>query len=42
MKVGEIMTPDVEVAAPDDTVETAARMMSDTGAGVCLYAMVSV
>jgi CBS domain-containing protein len=34
MKVSEIMTPDVEVAAPDDTVETAARMMSDTGAGV--------
>jgi CBS domain-containing protein len=33
MKVSEIMTPDVEVAGPDDTVETAARMMSDTGAG---------
>lgn len=34
MKVKEIMTLDVEVAAPDDTVLTAAKMMADTGAGV--------
>lgn len=33
MKVGEVMTRDVEIAAPDDTVQTAARMMADTGAG---------
>jgi CBS domain-containing protein len=34
MKVSEIMTLDVEVTSPDDSVETAAKMMSDTGAGV--------
>ncbi|HZT89305.1 MAG TPA: CBS domain-containing protein [Stellaceae bacterium] len=34
MKIKEIMTPDVEVAAPDDTVRTAAQLMADTGAGV--------
>jgi CBS domain-containing protein len=33
MKVSEVMTRDVEIAAPDDTVQTAARMMADTGAG---------
>ena len=33
MKVGEVMTPDVELAAPDDTVQTAAKLMADSGAG---------
>lgn len=33
MKVSEIMTPDVEVARPDDTLETAAELMRDTDAG---------
>jgi CBS domain-containing protein len=34
MKVGEIMTPDVEIAAPEDTIQTAAQMMADSGIGV--------
>ena len=34
MRVAEIMTPDVEVAAPDDWVQTAAALMRDNGAGV--------
>lgn len=34
MKIREIMTLDVETAAPDDTVRTAAQLMADTGAGV--------
>ena len=34
MQVKEIMTPDVEVARPDDTLETAARMMADLDVGV--------
>ncbi|HWB48002.1 MAG TPA: CBS domain-containing protein [Stellaceae bacterium] len=34
MKVSDIMTVDVEVTAPDDTVRTAAQLMADTGAGV--------
>jgi hypothetical protein len=29
MKVSEIMTLDVETAAPEDTVQTAAQMMAD-------------
>jgi CBS domain-containing protein len=33
MKVGEVMTADVELAAPDDTVQTAAKLMADSGAG---------
>ncbi len=33
MKVDEVMTPDVEIAAPDDTVQTAAKLMADSGAG---------
>jgi CBS domain-containing protein len=33
MKVGDVMTPDVEMAAPDDTVQTAAKLMADSGAG---------
>ena len=34
MQVKEIMTPDVEVARPDDTLETVARMMADLDVGV--------
>jgi CBS domain-containing protein len=34
MQVKEIMTPDVEVAHPDDTLETVARMMADLDVGV--------
>jgi CBS domain-containing protein len=34
MKVGEIMTRDVETAAPSDTIQTAAKMMSDLDVGV--------
>ena len=34
MKVGELMTPDVEVIKPDDTLHTAAKMMADLDAGV--------
>jgi CBS domain-containing protein len=34
MKIGELMTPDVEVIRPDDTLHTAARMMADLDAGV--------
>jgi CBS domain len=34
MKVCQIMTPDVEVAAPDDRVQTAAGRMRDSEAGV--------
>lgn len=33
MKVGELMTPDVEIVAPDDTLHTAARMMADLDTG---------
>ena len=29
MKVGDLMTPDVEVVAPGDTLKTAARLMAD-------------
>ena len=34
MQIKEIMTPDVEVASPDDTLHTAARMMADLDVGV--------
>lgn len=34
MKVREIMTLDVDIAAPDDTIQTAALMMADGGVGV--------
>ena len=33
MKVSELMTPDVEIVAPDDTLHTAARMMADLDTG---------
>ena len=29
MKVGDLMTPDVEVVVPGDTLKTAARLMAD-------------
>jgi CBS domain-containing protein len=32
-KVSEVMTREVELAAPDDTIQTAAKTMADTGAG---------
>jgi CBS domain-containing protein len=31
MKVGDLMTPDLEVVAPDDTLKAAARLMADLG-----------
>ena len=34
MKIAELMTPDVEVIRPDDTLHTAARMMADLDAGI--------
>jgi CBS domain-containing protein len=34
MKISDVMTPDVEVVAPDDTLRTAAQMMADIDAGV--------
>ena len=34
MKIGELMTADVEVVSPDDTLHTAAKMMADLDAGV--------
>ncbi len=34
MKIAELMTQDVEAAQPDDTLETAARMMADLDVGV--------
>jgi len=34
VQIKEIMTPDVEVASPDDTLHTAARMMADLDVGV--------
>ena len=33
MKVSELMTPNVEIVAPDDTLHTAARMMADLDTG---------
>lgn len=34
MQVRELMTTDVEVIRPDDTLQTAARMMADLDAGI--------
>lgn len=34
MKIGELMTVDVEVIKPGDTLHTAAKMMADIDAGV--------
>jgi CBS domain-containing protein len=34
MKIGEIMTRDVEIARPDDTLQTAAALMADLDVGV--------
>ncbi|MBV9017896.1 MAG: CBS domain-containing protein [Alphaproteobacteria bacterium] len=34
MKIAELMTPDVEVIGPDDTLHTAAKMMADLDAGI--------
>jgi CBS domain-containing protein len=34
MKVGELMTQDVEVIRPDDSLQTAAKMMADLDAGI--------
>jgi len=34
VKIAELMTQDVEAAQPDDTLETAARMMADLDVGV--------
>lgn len=33
MKIHDVMTRDVEIASPDDTIETAARIMKDIGVG---------
>jgi CBS domain-containing protein len=33
MRIREVMTPDVEVASPDDTLETAAKMMGELDVG---------
>ena len=29
MKIRDVMTPDIEVVTPDDTLSTAARLMAD-------------
>jgi CBS domain-containing protein len=34
MKIAEVMTADVEIAAPDDSLHTAAKMMADLDIGV--------
>jgi CBS domain-containing protein len=34
MKVSEVMTPDIRIANPDQTVEQAARIMAEIDAGV--------
>jgi CBS domain-containing protein len=34
MKISEVMTPDVEVAGPDDTLRMTAQMMADIDTGV--------
>jgi len=34
MKIAELMTPDVEVIRPNDTLRTAAKMMADLDAGI--------
>jgi CBS domain-containing protein len=33
LKVGDVMTPDIEVVAPDDTLKTAARLMEELDSG---------
>ena len=33
MKISELMTPDVEIVQPDDTLHTAAKMMADLDTG---------
>ncbi len=33
MKIGDVMTPDVEVVNPDDTLRTAAELMADLDSG---------
>jgi CBS domain-containing protein len=33
MKVGEVMTPELDVVAPDDTLRTVARLMADLDSG---------
>src|SRR6185437_4061124 len=33
MKVSDVMSRDVELVSPDDTIQTAARIMKDIGAG---------
>ena len=33
MRVGDVMTRDVEVTSPDDTIQTAAQLMKDIGSG---------
>ncbi|MGE0258172.1 MAG: CBS domain-containing protein [Alphaproteobacteria bacterium] len=33
MKVSELMTPDVEIVQPNDTLQTAAKMMADLDTG---------
>jgi CBS domain-containing protein len=34
VQISEVMTRDVEIARPDDTIRTAAKMMADLGVGV--------
>src|ERR1051325_10685643 len=34
MQVRELMTPEVEIIRPDDTLQTAAKMMADIDAGI--------
>jgi CBS domain-containing protein len=36
MKVGEVMTRDVELVSPEDTIQTAASIMKDIGTGAVL------
>jgi len=33
MKIRDVMTPDIEVVTPDDTLRTAARLMADLDFG---------
>ena len=36
MKIGEVMTRDVELVSPEDTIQTAASIMKDIDAGAVL------
>ena len=36
MKIGEVMTRDVEIVSPEDTIQTAASIMKDIDAGAVL------